>query len=73
MACTKFEYVKHYEQSQSLLPNTYIVVRIDGRAFTPFCKKHMFAKPNDLRCIKLMVRSGKEVMKKFTDIIIGYG
>ncbi len=30
----RFEYVKNFEQPDNLLPNTWVVVRIDGRAFT---------------------------------------
>ena len=33
MANSKFEYVKSFERQSVLLPNTYIVVRIDGRGF----------------------------------------
>jgi hypothetical protein len=29
----RFEYVKNFEQPDVLLPNTWIVVRIDGRGF----------------------------------------
>ena len=29
----RYEYVKTFERSDTLLPNTWIVVRIDGRGF----------------------------------------
>ena len=29
----RFEYVKLFEQTTTLIPNTYIVVRVDGRCF----------------------------------------
>lgn len=29
-----FEYVKQFEQIDNLLPNTWIVIRVDGRGFT---------------------------------------
>ena len=32
----RFEYVKHFEQPDNLIPNTWIVVRIDGRGFTKY-------------------------------------
>jgi tRNA(His) guanylyltransferase len=73
MACSKFEYVKHFEQNISLLKNTYIVVRIDGHAFHKFTHSHHYKKPNDLRGIELMNFSAKKVMEEFTDIFIGYG
>ena len=33
---SRFEYVKQFEQPDNLLPNTWIVVRIDGRGFTKY-------------------------------------
>lgn len=30
----RWEYVKQFEQPDQLLPNTWVVVRIDGRGFT---------------------------------------
>jgi hypothetical protein len=34
MAKSKFEYVKKFEQDVTLLPNTWLVVRIDGALVT---------------------------------------
>ena len=33
MAKSKFEYVRHFEAVDRCLPNTWIVVRIDGKGF----------------------------------------
>jgi tRNA(His) guanylyltransferase len=33
MANSKYEYVRDFEQPDSLLKNTWVVVRIDGRGF----------------------------------------
>lgn len=33
MANSKYEYVRHFELADSLLPSTWLVVRIDGRGF----------------------------------------
>jgi tRNA(His) guanylyltransferase len=33
MAKSKYEYVKHFEMPDPLLPNTWLVVRVDGRSF----------------------------------------
>jgi hypothetical protein len=33
---SRFEYVKQFEQPDNLLPNTWVVVRIDGRGFTKY-------------------------------------
>ena len=73
MANSKFEYVKKFEQSTTLLPNTFMVVRIDGRGFTGFTNMHGFEKPNDIRGLQLMNKCAKEVMKSFTEITIAYG
>ena len=47
MAMSRFEYVKGYEADDKILPNCWIVVRIDGRGFTKFTKAHDYEKPND--------------------------
>jgi tRNA(His) guanylyltransferase len=73
MANSKFEYVRAFEQSDSLLANTWIVVRIDGRAFTKMCAKYRFEKPNDRRALDLMNAAAKAVVADLPDIIISYG
>lgn len=47
MACSRFEYVKSFEQDDSILPNVWIVIRVDGKKFHKFSKTHDFEKPND--------------------------
>ncbi|KAK8104269.1 tRNA guanylyltransferase [Apiospora kogelbergensis] len=69
MANSKFEYVKDFERSDYLLPNTWVVVRIDGKGFT----KYGFEKPNDRRALDLMNAAAKAVMTDLPDITIGYG
>ncbi|KAK6496749.1 tRNA-His guanylyltransferase [Arthrobotrys musiformis] len=56
MANSKFEYVRHFEQTTTtyLLPNTYIIIRIDGRSFHRFSTLQSFQKPNDPRALSLM-------------------
>lgn len=49
MACSKYEYVKNFELDDRILPNIWIVVRVDGKGFHRFSQKHNFAKPNDER------------------------
>ncbi|CAD8128816.1 unnamed protein product [Paramecium sonneborni] len=73
MANSKYEYVKQFEQMQNLLPNTYIVVRIDGKGFHKFTKFYEFEKPNDEQALKLMSFSACVVMETFSDIQIAYG
>ncbi|KAJ3258063.1 tRNA-histidine guanylyltransferase 1-like [Boothiomyces macroporosus] len=73
MACSKYEYVKHFENASTLLKNTFLVVRIDGHSFHRFTKIHNYRKPNDPRGINLMNACAIEVMKEFNDIILAYG
>ena len=68
MAKSRYEYVKDFETDDALLPNTWVVARVDGRGFhkyaefcvcaslhhnVRFCDLHGFAKPNDMRAIGL--------------------
>ncbi|KAI1392713.1 tRNA guanylyltransferase [Hypoxylon trugodes] len=73
MANSRFEYVKQFEQVDNLLPNTWIVVRIDGRGFTKLCAKYNFEKPNDRRALDLMNAAAKAVVAELHDITIAYG
>lgn len=49
MANSKYDYVRSFELDDKILPNVWIVVRIDGKAFHKFSKEHDFVKPNDER------------------------
>nr|ACO12279.1 Probable tRNAHis guanylyltransferase [Lepeophtheirus salmonis] len=69
----KFEYVRQFETKETLLPNTWAVVRVDGRGFHAFANKHEFTKPNDVRALNLMNAAAKVVLGAFTDIVLGYG
>lgn len=73
MANSKFEYVRNFESDEQLLPNCWIVVRIDGKAFHKFSEKHNFKKPNDLRALSLMNKAATIVMQQYKDILIAYG
>lgn len=73
MANSRFEYVKNFEQERIALPETYMVVRIDGRSFTKMCKAYEFEKPNDIRALSLMNTAATEVLQNFRDIFIAFG
>lgn len=73
MANSKFEYVRNFECDDKILPNCWIVVRIDGKGFHKFSQKHNFQKPNDIRALSLMNRSAISVMQEYKDILIAYG
>ena len=49
MAHSAFEYVRKFEQHEACLPDTWIVVRIDGRSFHRLTSVHEYEKPNDDR------------------------
>ncbi|GLA53606.1 tRNA-His guanylyltransferase [Aspergillus niger] len=69
----RYEYVKSFEQPDALLPNTWIVVRIDGRGFHKLSDHYGFIKPNDRRAIDLMNAAAVGVMKDLPDLCIAYG
>ncbi|CAJ2500106.1 Uu.00g029590.m01.CDS01 [Anthostomella pinea] len=73
MANSRFEYVKQFEHDKYLLPNTWIVIRIDGRGFSKLCAKYGFEKPNDRRAVDLMNAAAKAVVTELPDITIAYG
>ncbi|KAL7272281.1 tRNA-His guanylyltransferase [Rhizina undulata] len=73
MANSKYEYVKLFERPDNLLPNAWIVVRIDGRGFHKFSARHGFTKPNDRRALDLMNAAAVEVVKELPDIVVAYG
>jgi len=55
------------------LPNTWIVVRIDGRAFTKLTARYEFKKPNDDRALHLMNEAATNVLKELPEIVAAYG
>ncbi|XP_016925855.2 probable tRNA(His) guanylyltransferase [Drosophila suzukii] len=73
MACSRFEYVKSFEQDDSILPNVWIVIRIDGKKFHKFSKTHGFEKPNDENALNVMNAAATSVMQEFRDIVLAYG
>lgn len=36
MANSKYEYVKKFEEKSTLLPECYIIIRLDGKNFTKY-------------------------------------
>eukprot|EP00803_Ostreobium_quekettii_P007064 evm.model.scf_1407.1 EVM.evm.TU.scf_1407.1 scf_1407:1527-6227(+) len=73
MANSRYEYVKKFERDAVLLPQCWLVVRVDGKGFTRFSEAHGFNKPNDDRALELMDTAAKEVMLEFRDVRIAYG
>lgn len=74
MAKSRFEYVKEFERRDVLLPQCYIVVRIDGKKFHEFSRFYEFEKPNDIRALRLMNAAAKNVTLHYrNDVIVAYG
>lgn len=60
-------------QDRNVLPNMYIVARIDGRSFTKLTKEtHSFTAPFDERFRDLMIETVKHLMNCGFNIIYGY-
>ncbi|XP_043214564.1 probable tRNA(His) guanylyltransferase isoform X2 [Amphibalanus amphitrite] len=74
MAKSKYEYVRHFELDDLCLPNSWIVVRIDGKGFHRFTNEHGFEKPNDAPALELMTRAARDVVDLFRpDLVLAYG
>ncbi|KAM0752479.1 tRNAHis guanylyltransferase [Meredithblackwellia eburnea MCA 4105] len=63
MSGSKYQYVKSYELADALLPNTFLVIRIDGKGFHAFSKAHKFVKPNDKNALDLMNEAARRTMQ----------
>lgn len=73
MANSRFEYVKQFERENVLLPETFLIIRVDGKGFHKFSSEYEFDKPNDIRALNVMNRAAKNLMKSFPDIQLAYG
>lgn len=89
MAGSKFAYVRKFELPDALLPNMFMVFRLDGHSFhrlvlaiffriqlnkrNRFSDTHKFAKPNDDRALKLMDHAALDIMTEYPDIVLGFG
>ncbi|SNX81701.1 related to THG1 - protein required for tRNA-His guanylylation at 5` end [Melanopsichium pennsylvanicum] len=74
MAGTRFAYVRNFELPDSVIPETYLVVRIDGKGFHTFSKAHNFSKPNDAAALELMNEAARHVMSSLKgQIALAFG
>ncbi|WFD32946.1 tRNA(His) guanylyltransferase [Malassezia sp. CBS 17886] len=74
MAGSRYAYVRDFELADAALPQTYLVVRIDGRGFHRFSDAHQFAKPNDVMALELMNEAARTVMREFKgDVTLAFG
>ncbi|KAH9030815.1 tRNAHis guanylyltransferase [Lactarius hengduanensis] len=73
MAGSRWAYVRNFELPDTLLPNTFILLRLDGHSFHRFADDHAFVKPNDLRALELMDLAACAVMREYPDVVLAYG
>lgn len=73
MAKSRYEYVKEFERENFLLPDTYVVIRVDGKGFHKFSEAYEFEKPNDLGALQVMNRAALKIMESFPDVLLAYG
>ncbi|EGW30092.1 uncharacterized protein SPAPADRAFT_144742 [Spathaspora passalidarum NRRL Y-27907] len=73
MANSRYEYVKSFERENYLLPDTYVVIRVDGKGFHKFSQHYQFTKPNDIAALQVMNRAAHKIMTKYSDVMMAYG
>ena len=63
-----------YQVNKTLMPEAYIIVRVDGKNFKKICEYYKFLKPNDQCHVNLMNKCAIEIFKIYkNDIILSYG
>ena len=56
------------------MPETFIIIRLDGKKFKGISKYYNFLKPNDQCHINLMNKCALEVFKNYKhDLLLSYG
>ncbi|KAF6764247.1 Thg1 C terminal domain-containing protein [Ephemerocybe angulata] len=73
MANSKYGYVKNFELPDPVLPDTFMLFRLDGHSFHRFTDVHGFEKPNDVRALELMDHAARSVMEEYPDIVLAFG
>ena len=62
-----------YLKKNYLLPDTYIIIRVDGKGFHKFSQFYEFEKPNDLKALQVMNLAAEKLMSKYSDVMLAYG
>lgn len=63
MAGSRYAYVRAFELEDTLLPSTFLLIRLDGKGFHAFSKAHNFDKPNDAGALSLMNAAARRTMQ----------
>jgi tRNA(His) guanylyltransferase len=62
-----------YQLDKTLMPETFIILKLDGRKFKKFCEYYNFWKPNDQLHVNLMNKCSMEIFKKYKyDALLSY-
>lgn len=69
----KLQHLNKFKKNEFCLPESWIVVRLDGVQFSRFTDFHAFDKPNDIRALQLMNRAAAKVMEELKDICLAFG
>ena len=59
---SQYDYVRRAELSDVLLPSTYLLCRLDGKAFHHFSTHHHFLRPNDQTALELMNAAARRLL-----------
>lgn len=72
---SRWAYVKQFEavSNEMLLPNVWVVIRVDGKNFSQFTRVHQYQKPIDHGAIHLMNTCALNVMRAFPEVLMCYG
>lgn len=73
MAGSRFEYVRSFERDVELLPQTWLVVRVDGRGWGKLSTAQGWTKPCDARAAGLCASAACAVLADFGDCVLAYG
>lgn len=74
MAGSRYAYVRNFELPDPVLPNTFMLIRIDGKGFHRFANDHQFKKPNDGNALELMNEAARFVVNDLRpEIILAFG
>lgn len=73
MAGSQYAYVRGFEAPDALLPDTFIVVRVDGRGFHRFSEEHGYARPCDARGLGVMNAAAAAVMAEWGEAVLAFG
>ncbi|CAN0887933.1 tRNA(His) guanylyltransferase 1 [Linum grandiflorum] len=73
MANSKYEYVKSFETEDAIPFPNIILLRVQVRDFSRFCKAHDLRRPYDETALEFMNLCAESVLRQYPDIVFSYG